>query len=262
MALLDGKVAVIYGAGGALGGAFARAFAREGAMVVLAGRRPGPLERVAAEIVGAGGRAEVAPVDALDAEAVEKHAAAIEARQGKIDVAVNLVTIPVTQGAKLVDMPLGQFADAIAVALRAHFLTATAAGRRMIRRRAGVLLTVTAQPARKPYPNTGGFGVACAALEALYRQLAAELGPHGVRAVVLRSAGSPDAPGVDEALRVHAEVEGITREAFEARIAEATMLKRLPRMAEVAAAAVLAATDRASALTAAVLNVTCGELAD
>lgn len=262
MGLLEEKVAVIYGAGGALGGAFAAAFAREGATVVLAGRRPGPLERVAAALAGAGNRAEVAPVDALDPAAVERHASAIEARLGRIDVSANLVGMGETQGAKLVDLPLPQFAGAVETALRSHFLTGTTAARRMIPRRAGVLLTVVAQPGRAPYPDMGGFGVACASLEALYRQFAVELGPHGIRTVVLRSAGSPDAPGVDEVFRLHAGHEGITREAFEARIAARTMLRRLPRIAEVADAAVLAASDRARAMTAAILNVTCGELAD
>lgn len=262
MSLLDAKVAVIYGAGGALGSAFAAAFASEGATVVLAGRRPQPLERVAAQLARTGGRAEIAPVDALDPAAVERHAAAIEARLGRIDVSVNLVDLGEAQGVRLVDMPLPAFAHAIETAVRAHFLTATAAARRMIPRRAGVLLTVTAQPGHKPYPDMGGFGVACASLEALYRQLAVELGPHGIRALVLRSAGSPDAPGVDEVFRLHAGHEGITREAFEARIADRTMLRRLPRLAEVAAAAVLAASDRASAITGAIVNVACGELAD
>ncbi|MDF3020783.1 MAG: hypothetical protein K0Q92_2086, partial [Steroidobacteraceae bacterium] len=109
---------------------------------------------------------------------------------------------------------------------------------------------------------SGGFGVACAAIEALWRQLAIELGPAGLRLVTLRSSGSPDAPGVRDAVAEHARAAGVMREAFEARIAEKTMLRRMPMMAEIANAAVLAASDRASALTAAVLNVTCGEIAD
>ena len=80
--------------------------------------------------------------------------------------------------------------------------------------------------------------------------------------VTLRSSGSPDAPGVRRRLREHARAAGVTREVFEARIAEKTMLKRMPLMAEIANAAVLMASDRASAITAAVTNVTCGEIAD
>lgn len=83
-----------------------------------------------------------------------------------------------------------------------------------------------------------------------------------MRVVCLRSAGSPDAPGVDAAFRLHAESEGMSLEAFTARASEKTLLKRLPKLAEVANAAVLMASDRASAMTAAVANVTCGELVD
>jgi NAD(P)-dependent dehydrogenase (short-subunit alcohol dehydrogenase family) len=125
-----------------------------------------------------------------------------------------------------------------------------------------VILALTAQVARKPYVASGGFGVACAAIEGLCRQLAVELGPRGIRVVALRSAGSPDAPGVSQAIAEHARSAGVSRETFEARIAEKTMLRRMPRMAEIADAAVLMASDRASAVTGAVLNVTCGEIAD
>ena len=150
----------------------------------------------------------------------------------------------------------------IITAMRTHYLTATAVARHMIRRRRGAILALTAQVARKPCVASGGFGVACAAIESLWRQLAVELGPSGIRLVTLRSSGSPDAPGVRDAVAEHARAAGVKREVFEARIAEKTMLKRMPLMAEIADAAVLVASDRASALTAAVVNVTCGEIAD
>ncbi|MEI9912595.1 MAG: SDR family oxidoreductase [Bacteroidota bacterium] len=104
--------------------------------------------------------------------------------------------------------------------------------------------------------------MACAAIEGFCRQLAVEEGKHGIRVVCIRSAGSPDAPGVDEVFNLHAKNAGISREAFETEFAERTMLKRLPRLAEIGNAAVLIASDNASAITAAVINVTCGELAD
>jgi NADP-dependent 3-hydroxy acid dehydrogenase YdfG len=68
--LLENKTAVIYGAGGAIGGAVARAFAREGAGLFLTGRNVAKVDAVAKEIVAAGGLAEAAQVDALDEKAV------------------------------------------------------------------------------------------------------------------------------------------------------------------------------------------------
>ena len=72
--LLEKKNAIIYGAGGAVGGAIARAFAREGARLFLAGRTQASLDAVAREIAAFGGKVETAQVDALDEQAVEKHA--------------------------------------------------------------------------------------------------------------------------------------------------------------------------------------------
>ena len=71
--MLKSKVVVIYGAGGAVGSAVTRAFAREGAQVFLTGRHRTRVEDVAREVVSAGGYAETAEVDALDEQAVDKH---------------------------------------------------------------------------------------------------------------------------------------------------------------------------------------------
>ena len=258
--LLAGKNAVIYGAAGAMGGAVARAFAREGATVFAAGRTRETVEALAGEINGAGGRAFAARVDALDRASVEKHLADLVRQHGAVDISFNLIGLGGRQGDPLTAMNVDTFSEAITTAMRTHYLTATGAARHM--KRSGVILALTAQVARKPYTASGGFGVACAAIEGLWRQLAIELGPAGIRLVTLRSSGSPDAPGVRDAVAEHARSAGVSREAFEARIAEKTMLKRMPLMAEIANTAVLVASDRASALTAAVINATCGEIAD
>lgn len=95
--LLDGKRAVIYGGGGAIGGAVARAFGREGAHVFLAGRTLATLEAVAADIRAAGGTADCAVVDALDEAAVDAHADAI----GPLDVSLNVIDYGDVQGTPL-----------------------------------------------------------------------------------------------------------------------------------------------------------------
>ncbi|HYJ42619.1 MAG TPA: SDR family oxidoreductase [Steroidobacteraceae bacterium] len=260
--LLAGKVAVIYGAAGAMGSAVARAFAREGAHVELAGRTLEKVQALATEIARAGDSAAAAKVDALDEDSIAKHLDAVIGSHGRVDVSFNLISLAGPQGDSLAGMSVEDVVAPVEGAVRTHFLTATAAARHMARRHSGVILALTAQVARKPYTGSGGFGVACAAIEGLCRQLAVDLGGDGIRVVALRSSGSPDAPGVAFAIGEHARLAGVTREAFEARIAEKTMLKRMPKMAEVANAAVLMASDRAGAITAAVTNVTCGEIAD
>ncbi len=256
--LLEKKNVVIYGAGGAIGGAVARAFAHEGAKVFLAGRTLASLNAVAQDITNRGGVAETAHVDALDEQAVESHLADVVRTAGSIDISFNAIGLSDTQGVPLVEMGQEPFVLPVVNAMATHFLTATAATRHMSKNRSGVILALTAT-AVLGYPNVGGFGVACAAIEGFCRQLAAEVGPQGIRVVCLRSTGSSDAPGVDEVFHRHAERAGISREAFEADIAEKTLLKRLPKLTEVANVAVLMASDYASAVTGTVANVTCGE---
>ena len=261
--LLAGKNAVVYGAGGAVGGAVARAFAREGARVFLAGRALAPVEAVAEEISAAGGAAEVASVDALDEEAVNQHAAAIARKAGSIDVSFNAISLGDVQGTRLLEMPLADFSRPIQTGTRTHLLTARAAARHMIERGAGVILTLTASAVRLPDPVMGpplmgGFGVACAAIESLTMNLAGELGPAGIRVVCLRSEGLPETwrDDTEEARKFEDLRE------FHDLLEGRTLLRRLPTLAEVGNVAAFVASDRASAMTATIANVTCGSVVD
>lgn len=260
--LLQNKNAVIYGAGGAVGSAVAHAFAREGARVFLAGRTLATLDDVASEIMQAGGAAKVAQVDAFDERSVNAHLDEVAAIAGSIDISFNAIGISPVMGSPLVDMAQEAFSRPIVNAMRTQFLTATAAARHMAKSKAGVILALTALVSRKPDDNMGGFGVACAAIEGMFRQLAFEAGPHGIRVICMRSAGSPDTPGVREAMSILADNAGISLEEFEARNAEDTLLKRMPKLAEVADTAVLLASDRSRIITGAIVNITCGAIID
>ena len=189
--MLEDKVAVIYGAAGAIGGAVARAFAREGARLFLTGRRRAPVEAVAQDIVSAGGSAEVAEVDALDEQAVDKHLQSVVDMAGRVDISFNAVGIPDTEivGVPLVELDLEQFSLPIATYTRSYLLTARMAARRMVANRSGVIMTVTAIPSRTGTPLQGGYPPTMAAKEALTRDLSAELAPQGIRVVGLRPHG-------------------------------------------------------------------------
>jgi 3-oxoacyl-[acyl-carrier protein] reductase len=252
--LLQDKVAVIYGAGGAVGGAVARAFAAEGARVFLSGRTLGPVQAVAREITEAGGSAEAAQVDALDEEAVDRYADQVAEQTGGIDVSLNAVGFHAVQGTPLTELALDDFAYPITTWTSSQFLTARAAARHMVTKRKGVILTLTASPARLAIPGAAGFGVACAAIEALTRTLAAEVGPQGVRVVCLKphrigDSGSTADPRSEEA-------------DFRRYLEDMTLLKRLPTLAEVASTAVFLASDHAGSMTGAVANLTGGMSVD
>ena len=158
--LLKDKNAVIYGGGGSIGGAVARAFAREGANVFLAGRTRAKLEEVADEIRSSGGVAETAQVDALDEKAVDEHADAVAGSAGGIDISFNLISHGDVHGTPMVEMDLEDYARPVVTAVRTTFLTWRAAARHMIRQGSGVILAFggSGDPIRDYY--IGGTQVA------------------------------------------------------------------------------------------------------
>jgi 3-oxoacyl-[acyl-carrier protein] reductase len=260
--LLSGKSAVIYGAGGGVGRFVAKAFAREGATVFLAGRTTASLEAVSQEISKARGAAEVDMVDALDQKQIDEHLRKVVAKAGKLDISFNLISTTVGVGRTLTSLSEEQFMRCAFTLVKSNFLTATAAARQMEKQGSGVILGLTAVTARKPRANQGGFAIAGAAIETLCRQLALEAGPKGVRVVCLRTGGTPDNPIVQEAFAELARLQGITKEEFERKEAVELALKRLPLLAEVANTAVLMASDYASAITATAINASNGDIVD
>jgi 3-oxoacyl-[acyl-carrier protein] reductase len=247
--LLADKNAVIYGGGGFIGGGVARAFAREGAHVFLAGRTLGKLERVAEQIRADGGSVDIAQVDALDERAVDEHADAVAAEAGSLDVSFNLITHPHTFGTPMAEMGVDDFMAPIDTAARTTFITARAAARHMIRQGSGVILVFggSGDVTRDFY--AGGTVVAFEAMESMRRQLSAELGRHGVRVVTLRTNGI--APGDEQARSEHAE-----------RMADESLLGRAATLEDVGYAAVVAASEWGRSMTAATINISYGALVD
>ena len=223
--LLEGKIAVIYGGGGAIGGAVAREFAREGARIFLAGRSLPKLARVARLIVDEGGTVEYDEVDALDEFSVERHADQVADAAGAIDISLNAVGMAHFHETPFAKLSFAEFAQPIEAYSRTHFGAARAAARHMVPRRSGVILMC--KPGSR-FSDAGfmGISIASAAVEALSRALAGELGPKGIRVACLQ----PDAIG-------------------------ATFLTRLPTLAEVGSFAAMVASERAGAMNGAIANL-------
>ena len=260
--MLQDKVFVVYGAGGAIGGAVARAAAAEGATVFVTGRRRGPVDVVAKDIDAAGGRAEAATVDALDEQAVDDHLQYVSDRAGRVDVSFNAVGVPDTEivGVPLLDLDADKFALPIAQYTQSYFLTARLAARRMLANGSGVIMTVTALPARAGNKLVGGYGPAHAAKEALTRSLSAELAPHGIRVVGLRPHGIPETESMREVYDLKGA--GLTWQQFQDYLASTTHPRRVMTLAEVADVAVFMASDKASGMTGSTVNLTMGALDD
>jgi NAD(P)-dependent dehydrogenase (short-subunit alcohol dehydrogenase family) len=230
--------------------------------VFLAARRAEPLEAVAGEIRRAGGNAEVAPVDASDRDAIAAHLAAIAAEAGPVELMFNAINWGGSQGQVLTAMELDHFLLEPRNALTTWFHTGTALARHMAQNGGGSIVGITANAARQAFSHTGGFSVACAAVEHFLRQLAVENGPMGVRVNWVRSPGSPDAPGVRAAWQLRADERGMTFDEVHAHFAKDTPLRYITPLAQIANAAVMLASDYTLGMTATMANATGGAQVD
>jgi 3-oxoacyl-[acyl-carrier protein] reductase len=261
--MLDNKVAVSYGGGGAIGAAVARAFASAGARVHLAGRSRARLEKVAHDT---GDAATVAEVDALDERAVAEHADAVAAAEGGIDIALNAVSFPFVHDTPFAELGVEDVMHPIDAFLRTNLVTIKAVMPHMTSRGSGTILTLSSGASRLLAPGGLGYGTACVAIETMTQRLAVQLSPSGVRVVCLRPHVIADGPAhgssAGAVFERRAAAAGVGVEQWLGQWAQdATLLGRLPTAAQVADAAVFLASDHAAAITGAVVDLTCGNAA-
>ncbi len=254
---LQNKNAVIYGAGGSLGGAIAKAFAAAGAKVFLSGIHLDKVQKVADEINASGGYAEAAEVDALDEKAVNGHIASVAEKAETVDISFNAAWNGVVQGVPLTEISVHDFVTPINMAIQSRFITAVAGINVMKRQKSGVILNLTATPGGIGYPNTGGFAPTCAAIESLSRNLAVEFGIYGIRSVNIRSCGSPDSKVFADTIAAKPELMKTILATMEAD----TMVKKLAMMADIANTAVFLVSDAAQMITGVTIDVTGGTTA-
>jgi 3-oxoacyl-[acyl-carrier protein] reductase len=248
--MLRGKTALVYGAGGPVGAAVAKAFAAEGATTYLAGRTQATLDKVARDIGEAGGTAHTAVVDALDEAQVDEFVDSVARKAKRIDITFNLISYGDVQQ-PLMEIAAGDFAQPIIRAVRTHFLTTRAAARHMIRQRSGVVLMFGGS-GPQTMPGLGGFKVALDAMEGLRRQWAVELGKHGIRVVTLVTGG------IIETIPWQME----SREEIVRDITAAAHLNRTATLEDVGNVAAWIASDKAGAITDATVNISGGAIVD
>ena len=241
--LLSDKVAVIYGGGGAIGGAIARAFHREGAEVFLAGRTKASLDLIAEHD-------HTYEIDALDEAAVNDFVAKVFARTGRLDISCNVIGVGDVQK-PLMELTVDEFLQPISIAMRSHFLTARAAARHMVNQRSGVILAFGGN-GPQTLPGLGGFKIALDAVEGLRRQWAVELGRHNIRVVTLRTGGIAESMPAD--LPDRAEIE--------AGFLDAALLPHTATLADVGNVAAFVCSDLARTITGTEVNISCGAIVD
>ncbi len=177
--VLDGKVAVVTGAGRGLGRTMALALADVGAAVTLAGRTSAQLEEVAAEIKAAGGEALACPTDVTDEAAVDRMVTSTVETFGRVDILINNSGVLTTTS--LLDQSADDWDRIIDTNLRGTFLATKAAGRHFVAQRSGKVLNVASSFALKGTPQHAAYCASKAAVMAFTRSMAVEWARHNVQ---------------------------------------------------------------------------------
>jgi NAD(P)-dependent dehydrogenase (short-subunit alcohol dehydrogenase family) len=252
---LDGRVAVVTGAGTGIGAAVAGRFVAEGARVVLTGRRPGPLRDVAAAL---GERALAFPADAADVAAMAGLVAAAVARFGGVDILVaNAGGHGVGTAADIAD---GDWDRSMRANVTTCLVSARACLPQLIERR-GCVVVVSSIAGLAAAPESVGYVTAKHALIGLARSMARDFGSRGVRVNTV-CPGWVRTPMADQEMDALAGLRGLPdRDAAYALATAQVPLRRPAEPAEVAAAVAFLASGHASAVTGAVLTVDGGATA-
>lgn len=262
---LENKTAVVFGAGGSIGAAVAKEFAKEGAHVFLAGRNASSLAAVAAEIKTCGHPAESTAIDVLDDIAVNEYLDHVVHQSGAIDILLDATGPLVNEygnGKIALELPVEEFVLPLTTMVKARFITARAAARHMVARKSGVIVFVTGSPARAHVPGATAIGAAFGAIENLTENLAFEVSPFGVRVVCLRTLANIDSRSINDTMEVLAGKFQITKDQAMSQIALSNFLKVPATVRDTANAAVLIASDRARMMTGTVINATAGAALD
>jgi 3-oxoacyl-[acyl-carrier protein] reductase len=172
---LTGRVALVTGASGGIGGAIARALHAQGATVALSGTREQPLVSLADEL---GERAHAVPCDLSDRAAVEGLVKRAEEAAGPVDVLVNNAGI--TRDQLFMRLSEDDWAQVMEVNLTAAFRLSKQAIRGMMKRRWGRIVQITSIVGHTGNPGQGNYAAAKAGLAGMSRSLAAEVAPRGV----------------------------------------------------------------------------------
>jgi len=178
---LSGKVAIVTGAGTGIGEAAARTFAREGAKVVLVGRREEPLRANADAILAMGGEALVIAGDVSQAKNVEAIVGGAIERFGRLDCLFNNAGIQ-GQGGPIIEMEESSFDELIAINLKGPWMMTRGVLRVMIPAgRGGAIVNTSSFLSTAATVGTSAYSASKAGLDAMIRALALEAGPHGIR---------------------------------------------------------------------------------
>lgn len=260
--LLENKTAAVFAASGAIAGAVAKDFARQGAYTFVSARKLEQAEEVAAAIRAAGGKAEAAQVDALDEGQITAWLQGIVAQTGRLDVVFNGIGLrPIQHGYGLPALKLSfdQFMEPIRVHAGSQFLTSRVAAGFMAKLpEKGTILLLTASLSRLKMPFMAGVTASCTAIEGLTRVLASEFGPMGIRVLCMNPTAMPETRTIQETGAATAATAGISPEVMAASMGQGYLLGRGPQLGEVAQLASFLASDAGAILNSHIIDADRG----
>jgi 3-oxoacyl-[acyl-carrier protein] reductase len=262
---LEGKIAVIFGAGGEVGAAVAEEFAAQGARLFLSGRTGSRVHAVADAISGNGQPAAAVELDALDEDAVNRHLDQVVESAGQLDIVFNAMGPQPTEygnATSTMDLPLEKFMVPITRIIPSLFITARSAARHMVREGSGVLIFLSATVSRGVSPNTSAIGTAYGAVEAMTRSLAVELGPLGVRVACVRSMGMAETRTMQQTYEMGGKAMGVPKDKMAEIITSRALLRRSPSLVDTAKLISFLASDEARSITGAIINSSSGQVLD
>jgi NAD(P)-dependent dehydrogenase (short-subunit alcohol dehydrogenase family) len=255
-ARLDGRVALVTGAGRGIGRQIALRLAAEGARVVLTGRSTEALASVAEEIEQAGGYALAVPGDVRDEQSVNELVSVAREQAGPIEllVANSGIAGPTRE---LWELSLEDWEETLRVNLTGVFLTCRAVVPEMLERRSGAIVAIGSGTGKNPLAGRTPYAASKAGLIGLVRSLAWELGPHGVR-VNLVSPGAIGGERLDGVIERQAAATGRSPEQVRATFVEGSALGQVASAEDVAGSVAFLLSDDARAITGEDLNVSMG----
>ena len=237
--LLKEKIALVTGSTHNIGLAIARAFAREGAKVIVHSRHEADAKKIAAELSG-----DYFAADMADPEQIAALFEHIERKHGRLDIRVNSVAHSTKGG--VLDTTLAEWSRVLAINLTGYFLCIQHAGKVMLTQGHGSIINISAGSGERSSPGGAAYSVSKGAINSLTKQAAADLAPKiRVNGIISGLVGTP--LGQKEMGNRKAEYDFIP-------------LKRIGRPEDVAEAAVFLASDKASYITNAILPVDGGRL--
>lgn len=263
--ILKDKVAVIFGAGGAIGSTVARHFAAEGAVLFLSGRNLSSVKIVGDEIRKTGYPCTESQVNAVKEEEVNQYMENVYQQAGRIDIVFNAIGSRMDGALQVMpstETPLEVFLMYLNNMVLSQFLTARVAAKYMSRNKSGSVVLMSATPSRGVAPFLPGASTGHAAVDGLARCLATEWGMMGIRVNAVMSGGMQETPNIQEVLAGMARVAGAPVDALKQQVIEKSILRRTTTLKETAQVITFLASDKASSITGAIINASCGEVLD